>query len=350
MEKLSSKEGENFSKADTIRKAIVTGAVLTTAGITTANFLEEKKQRRKEKARLKILDYLSTRINPRTFQIEKSPEILNPMNFAIIPGLLNFIAGTGAIIAGERAFDHYTSVEYRAKKKIDKKYDKAYEKWYNARLEDLKNGKISKADLSLEKDSKKKEFELKAKEEYENWKEREEFIRNSSRDYYNSLQKATPGPDAENFALFKDFIPQKNENNVNIQFPTESLKINPDLSGFIKLDVTKMLLNKGFGVLSNLFFKEDTIKDAVKKMLFIEAKIDSLSLSKEKKEELKFNAFKEVVAKFKNPADIEKFFKLKKVYSDKINKKIKAKGKNVNFENNVLDNTDFSGWKKQEGI
>ena len=117
MEKLSSKEGENFSKADTIRKAIVTGAVLTTAGITTANFLEEKKQRRKEKARLKILDYLSTRINPRTFQIEKSPEILNPMNFAIIPGLLNFIAGTGAIIAGERAFDHYTSVEYRAKKK-----------------------------------------------------------------------------------------------------------------------------------------------------------------------------------------------------------------------------------------
>lgn len=337
----------NFSKLGIAHKALISGAILTSAGIATLDFIDRKKKEKKEKRRSQVLDYLKTRINPRTLEIERDSGIIDPMNFALVPAALGFIGSTAAIIAGERAFDHFTSVDYRAKKKIEKKCEKEFNKWYNTRVKDYKNGKISKSQFVREKESKEKEYKEKAKKEYENWKEREEFIKESSRDYYNSLQESIPK--TENFALFKDLIQNKSNENSN-SLPLNSITVNPDVSGFIKLGATKSLLNGGIGIISNLFFKENTIKDSVKKMLFIEAKIDTLAISKEKKEEMKFDAFKEIISKFKNPSDIESFFKIKKAYSEKINKKLKIKGKNVNFDQNFLDNSDFSGWKKQKDI
>ena len=337
MEKQSN--NENFSKLGTPLQLLATTALLTTAGISLLERLDRKKKEKAEKARM---DYLSYRINPRTMQIERNK------NFSIIPTVAGFIGSTAAIIAGERALDHFTSVEFRAKRKISKKHEIKYEKWYKARLQDLKNGLISKAEFSREKDLKLIEKEKGAKEEYDRWLEREELIKESSRDFYNKLQNELPR--TENFALFKDLVPTTNKQQPQINLAPatgQSISVSPDLGGFLKLEATKSLLNSGAEIAKNLFFKEDKIKETVKKLMLIELKIDMLKVSQEKKELLKFDAFKEILSKFKNPADVEKIFKLKEQYTEKV--KARVKGKNINFEENALDDADFSGWK-DEGI
>lgn len=314
----------NFSKKDLFSKvinALTAGALLTSAGIAVMNHKAQKNKDRELKKKFIQDNYLSTRINPRTMRIEPVRETLN-RNFSLlsIPGVVGLIGSTAAVIGADRVIDHVTSPEFRAKRKIDKKMESDYNLWYESRLNDYKNGVISKEQFDAEKDIMKKKMHQSKVETYERWKAREEFIKDASRTFYENLQTETPMVES-NFSLIPSIGVSENP------FQT---KISPDVVDFLKLDVGRSLLKGGSSLLKNFMLKEDKIRDAVKRWLLIEFKIDSFkNIPSVKKEEMKFEAFKSILAEFKNPEDIEKIFKLKEKYEKEIKSKKASKNNNT---------------------
>lgn len=320
---------------------------------------EKKKKEREER-------YLNSIINPRTMRIEIAPELIEnekPQVTTFAIGPLAFGAGTlaletAAFVGLDRVINHYTSNEYKAKKKIKEKHINAYKKWEEKREQDYNNGLISGDDFDLEKQKMKRKSKISAANEYRYWKERESFIKDMAREHFNNLQKEVPkaedikNPINENFALFKDVIPSNNLP----QNSTNNVNIAPNVFDFIKLDVARGAVGLGGSLLKNFVLKEDKILLAVKKLLLTEYEIDSMkNVSSEKKDLLKFEAFKAVLSQFNNPADVDKVFALKAKIEKKVNnskknlKDNKPKGKAINFEG-ILDSADFNGWKPEKEI
>lgn len=304
--------------------------------------------------------YLRSMINPRTMKVELVPELTdstkpNIASFAIAPlaamgGAL--LLESAAFVGLDRAIDHYTSPEHKAKKKIKEKYTNAYKKWALKREDDYNKGLISGDEFDAEKARMKQKAKISAAKEYKYWKEREEFIKDAAREHYDNLQKKVPQND--NFALFKDNPPV----NHHPPFPqTNNVNIAPSVFDFIKLDIARGVAGAGNNLIKNFVLKEDKILTAVKKLLLTEFEIDSMkNVSEEKKDLLKFEAFKVVLSQFSNPADVDKVFALKAKFEEKVNKNKKpqnfnkpAKGKSVNFED-VIDSADFDGWKPSSEI
>lgn len=342
---MEDKKIENFSLINTVGAArLALGGLGATASIYTLyKIYKAEKERR---ALAKKISYLQSRINPQTMKVERVDDG-RLANFAVLPMLGSLLFQSAAFIGADRVIDHVTSVEFRAKRQIKQKHNKIFNDWCKNRYEDVKNGFITKSQFNKEKAINAKRKDEAIKDEYLNWKTREEFIKESARNYYNSLQKEIPGPEemtskSENFALFKDFIPQPKEKD-NIM--NNNVNVSPNVFDFIKLDAAKGLLATGNTLLKNLFLSKDRIKDAVRRLILIEVKIDSmLNVSDEKKELLKFEAFKNILSEFKNPEDIDKIFILKEKQESKMGKRSndKVSGKATNFENNFLDDERFN--------
>ena len=285
---MEDKKIENFSLINTVGAArLALGGLGATASIYTLyKIYKAEKERR---ALAKKISYLQSRINPQTMKVERVDDG-RLANFAVLPMLGSLLFQSAAFIGADRVIDHVTSVEFRAKRQIKKKHNKIFDDWCKSRYEDVKNGFISKDRYNQEKAINAKRRDKSIEEEYSNWKTREEFVKESARNYYDSLQKELPKAQelngkGANFALFKDFVPQPKP---PINTATNNVNISPNLVDFIKLDAAKDFLNTGANLLKNMFFNGDKIKDAVRRLILIEVKINSMNnVSDEKKELLK---------------------------------------------------------------
>lgn len=317
---------------------------LLTSLVVADKILEDRqKKKRAEKLRARHL-YKNSFINPKTMQVEHRQD-----NFAIqllpVARHIGSIVGSAAAFIGvDRAIDDMTSVERKARNKIKKKWDKEREKDLIKVGKDFKNGDISKADYYKKIDKIKKFYKDKSAEEYERWKTRENLIKESARDYYNKLQEELPTSEVASFSLlrepeFKQLI--KNEDNKVI--------ISPDIEQYLRLDVTKNLIGSGVNVLKRLIGADDKIKNAVKRLILLESKIETLSIPSEQKEVMKFEAFKNILAEFPNPGDVEKILKIKeKIFGDKKKEnKTPQKKSQKNFNRNITDSGRFPGWQSE---
>lgn len=312
----------NFSKKDLFSRTasvLTTGALSASALFAGLNFHQSRKNMQKEKEKEKAINYLLTTINPRTMRLEKAQDGNGLYSFAAwIPGLVSVIGSSAGIVGIDRAIDYYTSPERRAKKKIEEKYKNKYKSWEEERKVDYKSGLISTNEFVLEKKKKRLELKNEMIDEYQRWVDREEFIRDASRGYYESLQKKTPEK-VENFSLFKDFAPKQQSASLNTN---SNVVMSPDVTDFLKLDIGRGLLKGGASLVGGILFRENKIKDTVKKLILLEMKIDSMkNIPLEKKELIKIDAFKSILSKFNNMEDIEKILILKEKYKQKLQKK-----------------------------
>lgn len=338
MDQSSSKNFSLISKA----QLGVTGLATGIAGFTAYQIYKQNKDREKKE---RIVSYLKSRINPRTLRVENTPGNNNIANFGMVGAAGGLVASTAAFIGLDKAIEHLTSEEFKAKRKIKKAYDEKYEKWYKEEVLNVENGLLSADDFIIKKNKMKDYFNKQSEIAYAKWKKREEFIEEASKNFYSKLQEKVP----KNFS----FLNLNNKNNTI----KNNVVMEPDVSGFIRLDAARTFLNKGTKVFLNVLNKDDKIKDAAKRLFLIEIEIDTMkNISLEKKELLKFDAFKSILSEFKNSTDVEKIFKLKSKYEKKYkllnnnnNNNNKIKGSNINFEN-ILDDSDFKGWKEEFNI
>lgn len=356
----------NPKKYSNIGEHIRTGLMALGTGIggfTAYQVYQANKEKKRKELRER---YLMSRINPRTMRIEISPELLSNKKNQLVSFAAPLLIGAGTIalesaafVGLDRVINYYTSPEYKAKKKIKEKYSKIYDKWEKNREKDYNKGIITGNDFDIEKEKMKAKCKISVEKEYKYWKEREDFIKEVAREHFDNLQKEVPTideqkPISSNFALFKDVIPQS-PNNSKVQ--TNNVNIAPNLFDFIKLDVARGAVGVGGSMLKTMVLKEDKILTAVKKLLLTEYEIDSMkNVSAEKKDLLKFEAFKTVLAQFNNPADVDKVFSLKAKFENKMNgsnknlkKDNRTKGKAINFEG-ILDSADFNGWNPEKEI
>ena len=321
-------KNENFGIVSTL--GTIRGA-LTLLGLSAAAIAAYNswKTRARQKKIVGMLNYMSSKINPRTMRIEPEASIAGAGNdnFSILSPILGLAASTGAFMAFDKAVNYYTSQEYKTKKKIEEKHNRYFDKWSKKRYDEVKQGLVSPMQYDQELKIMKKKVKTEAQKEYDHWKEREELIKQTSRDFYDQLQREIPknlgaGAAAQsNFALFKDFQEKRMAETKPgfIDPKTHAVKVEPSIKDFLLLDVLKNVTNKLPGAIAGALTKKGRLVDAVKKLMVIELKIDMMKfVSNEEKEKMKFAEFKKVLAEFPRYEDVEKIFQLKESFEKKI--------------------------------